>query len=112
MYTHMTFEIAKTKVHQYILRPDSPNIFLATHVYCYHHSLSLSLSLSLSPSLCRLQTALHKAAWFGYRDICKILVEKGASTSRTDYQYNTPYDKAVQSGDVELQKFFKRTKSV
>ena len=56
----------------------------------------------------RLQTALHKAAWFGYRDICEILIEKGASLTRTDYQYNTPYDKAVQNGDVELQKFLNR----
>ena len=57
---------------------------------------------------CRLQTALHKAAWFGYKDICKILIEKGASPRRTDYQYNTPYDKAIQSGDIELQEYLKR----
>ena len=57
----------------------------------------------------RLQTALHKAAWFGYTDICKILIDKGASPTRTDYQYNTPYDKAIQSGDKELQQYLKGT---
>ena len=34
----------------------------------------------------RAQTALHKAAWYGYRGICKILVEANASLLRTDYQ--------------------------
>ncbi len=34
----------------------------------------------------RNQTALHKAAWFGYVDICRILVEAGASLNRRDYQ--------------------------
>lgn len=56
----------------------------------------------------KLQTALHKAAWFGYKDICKILIEKGASPRRTDYQYNTPYDKAIQFGDIELQQYLKQ----
>ena len=56
----------------------------------------------------RLQTALHKAAWFGYQDICQILIEKGASVWITDYQGNTPYDKSIQSGDVELQQYMKR----
>ena len=65
-------------------------------------------SLSLYASPYRLQTALHKAAWFGYKDICKILIEKGASPRRTDYQYNTPYDKAIQSDDMELQQYLKR----
>lgn len=39
----------------------------------------------------RAQTALHKAAWYGYRGICKILVEAGASLLRTDYQVETCY---------------------
>ena len=34
----------------------------------------------------RLQTPLHKAAWYGYLDICKVLVENGASLFRQDYQ--------------------------
>ena len=37
-------------------------------------------------SILRLQTALHKAAWYGYRGICKILVDRGASLLRKDYQ--------------------------
>ncbi|XP_064397829.1 diacylglycerol kinase zeta-like isoform X2 [Halichondria panicea] len=57
------------------------------------------------------QTALHKAAWFGYVDICRILVEAGASLNRRDYQGNTPYDKAVQSGDAELKMYLKRKES-
>ena len=34
------------------------------------------------------QIALHKAAWYGYHEICKILVETGASLFITDYQVN------------------------
>lgn len=45
-------------------------------------------------------------------DICKILIEKGASPQRTDYQYNTPYDKAIQSGDMELQQYLKRKPAI
>ena len=68
------------------------------------------------------QTALHKAAWYGYREICKILVEAGASLFITDYQVsnnviivtfyylcqdNTPYHKSIQSEDVDLQEYLK-----
>lgn len=56
---------------------------------------------------CRLQTALHKAAWYGYRTICTTLVEAGASLTRLDYQGNTPYDKARQNGDKELARYLK-----
>jgi len=55
----------------------------------------------------RLQTALHKAAWYGYRTICHVLVEAGASLTRLDYQNNTPYDKARQNGDKELARYLK-----
>jgi diacylglycerol kinase (ATP) len=51
------------------------------------------------------QTALHKAAWYGYTGICRILVEAGASLTRTDYQGNTPYYKSIESEDLELQKY-------
>ena len=56
---------------------------------------------------CRQQTALHKAAWYGYRTICHTLVEAGASLSRLDYQNNAPYDKAKQNGDRELARYLK-----
>ena len=56
---------------------------------------------------CRLQTALHKAAWYGYRSICHTLVEAGASLTRLDYQNNAPYDKARQNGDKELSRYLK-----
>jgi len=54
-----------------------------------------------------LQTALHKAAWYGYRTICHTLVEAGASLTLKDYQGNTPYYKAKQSGDKELATYLK-----
>ena len=45
----------------------------------------------LGPYFCvcvslRLQTPLHKAAWYGYVSVCKLLVESGASLFRQDYQ--------------------------
>ena len=56
---------------------------------------------------CRLQTALHKAAWYGYRSICHTLVEAGASLTRLDYQNNAPNDKAKQNGDKELSHYLR-----
>lgn len=40
---------------------------------------------------CRLQTALHKAAWYGYGIVCQTLVERGASLTRADYQVSSKY---------------------
>ena len=60
-----------------------------------------------SNSYHRLQTALHKAAWYGYRTVCHTLVEAGASLTRLDYQGNVPYDKARQNGDKELARYLK-----
>ena len=56
---------------------------------------------------CRFQTALHKAAWYGYRSICHTLVEAGASLTRLDYQNNAPDDKARQNGDKELARYLR-----
>ncbi|XP_062511581.1 diacylglycerol kinase zeta-like isoform X2 [Corticium candelabrum] len=53
----------------------------------------------------RLQTALHKAAWYGYRTVCKHLVEAGASLLRKDYQGNTPYNRSLEGTDRELQAY-------
>jgi diacylglycerol kinase (ATP) len=55
----------------------------------------------------KLQTPLHKAAWYGYVNICKLLVENGASLFRHDYQGNTALSQAKQHGDKELQKYLK-----
>ena len=41
---------------------------------------------SMLLSCSRLQTALHKAALYGYRSICKTLVDSGASLMRKDHQ--------------------------
>jgi diacylglycerol kinase (ATP) len=59
----------------------------------------------------KLQTPLHKAAWYGYFDICKVLVESGASLYRQDYQGNTAMVQARRSGDEELMKYFKEKES-
>lgn len=48
------------------------------------------------------QTALHKAAWYQRRTICYMLVEAGASLTRTDYQGNTPRLQALRAEDKEL----------
>ena len=34
----------------------------------------------------RLQTPLHKASWYEYYNVCKILVENGASVLTKDYK--------------------------
>ena len=54
-----------------------------------------------------MQTALHRAAWCGCSAICHTLVEAGASLILEDYQGNTPYYKAKQSGDRELADYLK-----
>ncbi|XP_021346789.1 diacylglycerol kinase zeta-like [Mizuhopecten yessoensis] len=48
------------------------------------------------------QTALHKAAWYQRRTICYMLVETGASLTRTDYQGNTPRMQALRADDRDL----------
>ena len=48
-----------------------------TEVYDPHRNV-----LSLR---CRGQTALHKAALYERRTICSLLVQAGASLTRTDY---------------------------
>ncbi|ESO87278.1 hypothetical protein LOTGIDRAFT_107128, partial [Lottia gigantea] len=48
------------------------------------------------------QTALHKAAWYQRRTICHMLVDAGASLTRTDYQGNTPRQQALKAEDKEL----------
>ena len=37
-------------------------------------------------SLPRMQTPLHKAAWYGHLEVSKLLVEGGASLLRKDHQ--------------------------
>ncbi|XP_067676012.1 diacylglycerol kinase zeta-like isoform X3 [Haliotis asinina] len=48
------------------------------------------------------QTALHKAAWYQRRTICHMLVDAGASLTRTDYQGNTPQQQAQKAEDKDL----------
>ena len=74
---------------------------------CIHATSNTGSATTLLLFSCRLQTALHKAAWYGYRTICHTLVEAGASLTRKDYQGNTPYYKAKQSGDKELSTYLK-----
>lgn len=51
------------------------------------------------------QTALHKAAFYERRTICSLLVQAGASLTRTDYDGNTPRIQALKAQDKELAKY-------
>lgn len=51
------------------------------------------------------QTALHKAAIYERRTICSLLVQAGASLTRTDYDGNTPRIQALKAQDKELAKY-------
>ncbi|CAH3147307.1 unnamed protein product [Porites lobata] len=51
------------------------------------------------------QTALHKAALYERRTICSLLVQAGASLTRTDYDGNTPRIQALKAQDKELAKY-------
>lgn len=68
-----------------------------------HNNLSHPPLLSLLTP--RQQTALHKAAWYGYRTISVLLIEAGASLLIKDYQCYTPYQRSMQSGDEDLMKY-------
>lgn len=78
-----------------------------TIIYHLKYCMHTYIPYYLCTYFYRLQTALHKAAWYGYRTICHTLVEAGASLTRQDYQGNTPYDKAKQNGDKELARYLK-----
>ncbi|XP_032234769.2 diacylglycerol kinase zeta isoform X1 [Nematostella vectensis] len=51
------------------------------------------------------QTALHKAAFYQRRTICSLLVQAGASLTRTDYDGNTPRIQALKCQDKELSRY-------
>jgi ankyrin repeat protein len=42
-------------------------------------------------------TPLHLAAWVGYTDVTKVLVEEGASVSAVDNEVIKPSVKLIQS---------------
>ncbi|KAL5473853.1 hypothetical protein EMCRGX_G028415 [Ephydatia muelleri] len=48
----------------------------------------------------RLQTPLHKAAWYEYQSVCKILVEGGASLLIKDYKGDVPSQKPADDTDL------------
>ncbi|KAJ8032548.1 Diacylglycerol kinase zeta [Holothuria leucospilota] len=54
------------------------------------------------------QTALHKAAWYTRRTICTMLVEAGASLTKTDYQGNTARLQAMKAEDSELAEYLEK----
>lgn len=59
--------------------------------------------MNLIPKLfCRGQTALHKAAAYRWRDICCMLVARGAKLDIPDHRGNTPRTLAIQSDDADL----------
>ncbi|XP_057313377.1 diacylglycerol kinase zeta-like isoform X3 [Hydractinia symbiolongicarpus] len=51
------------------------------------------------------QTALHKAALYKKRTICRTLIGRGASVVRLDTEGNTPQLLALKSSDTELAKY-------
>ena len=52
----------------------------------YVHVRGASGLNSFCSHLYRLQTPLHKASWYEYYNVCKILVENGASVLTKDYK--------------------------
>nr|XP_043891870.1 diacylglycerol kinase zeta isoform X3 [Solea senegalensis] len=53
-------------------------------------------------------TALHKAATYCQRSICHLLVEAGASLTKTDLQGETPKQRAVAADDLELAEYLEK----
>eukprot|EP00794_Sanderia_malayensis_P012950 gene12950-14282_t len=51
------------------------------------------------------QTALHKAASYKRRTICRLLINAGASLTRQDLEGNTPRTLALKSHDKDLAKY-------
>jgi len=51
------------------------------------------------------QTALHKAAWYQRRTICRMLVQAGSNLLIQDKQGNTPKAQALRAEDLELANF-------
>ena len=81
-----------------------PLFFPHTYVPFFPHNNLLYPRL-LSLLTPRQQTALHKAAWYGYRTISVLLIEAGASLLIKDYHCYTPYQRSMQSGDEGLMKY-------
>ncbi|XP_075066497.1 diacylglycerol kinase iota isoform X6 [Mixophyes fleayi] len=48
------------------------------------------------------ETALHKAAFQGHRQVCQILVDAGACLIKKDVKGHTPFDRAQEAGDSDL----------
>ncbi|CAI9735816.1 diacylglycerol kinase zeta-like isoform X6 [Octopus vulgaris] len=53
------------------------------------------------------QTALHRAARCQNRAICYLLVEAGASLTKTDFQGQSPRQQALLADDIELANYLK-----
>ncbi|KAG7456009.1 hypothetical protein MATL_G00247230 [Megalops atlanticus] len=67
--------------------------------FILEHTSKLILDLTDSEAG---DTALHKAASQRQHAVCRLLVDTGASLSKTNFQGKTPKDKAQESGDSEL----------
>ncbi|XP_048526386.1 eye-specific diacylglycerol kinase isoform X2 [Dendroctonus ponderosae] len=78
------------------------------HAARYGHKDMVKYIISISPNtiddkdISLGQTALHKAAAHRYRDICCMLVARGAKLDITDHRGNTPRMLAIQSEDLDL----------
>ncbi|XP_036373515.1 diacylglycerol kinase iota isoform X2 [Megalops cyprinoides] len=67
--------------------------------FILEHTSKLILDLTDSEAG---DTALHKAVSQRQHAVCRLLVDAGASLSKTNFQGKTPKDKAQESGDSEL----------
>uniref|UniRef100_A0A3P8X755 Diacylglycerol kinase n=1 Tax=Cynoglossus semilaevis TaxID=244447 RepID=A0A3P8X755_CYNSE len=65
-----------------------------------HHAVELD-----SEEIVNGETALHKAATCCQKGICHLLVEAGASLTKTDLQGETPKERAERGEDLELSQY-------
>ncbi|XP_060745711.1 diacylglycerol kinase iota isoform X2 [Tachysurus vachellii] len=56
-------------------------------------------------------TALHKAACGRHYDVCKLLLEAGASRNKTNFMGKTPKDCAQEAGDTDLASYLESKES-
>ncbi|XP_014670018.1 PREDICTED: diacylglycerol kinase iota-like [Priapulus caudatus] len=102
-----------------VLQPDQYGMTALHHAARFGHKELVRWLLSTSPielldmiDCEKLQTALHKAAWYQRRTICHLLATAGASLTVTDRDGNTPYMQAVRAEDSELAAYLKSQEQV
>ncbi|KAM9468333.1 diacylglycerol kinase iota isoform 2-T2 [Clarias gariepinus] len=56
-------------------------------------------------------TALHKAAYHGHYEVCRLLMEAGASPNKMNFVGKTPKDCAQEAGDSDLVSYLRSKES-